>query len=273
MSILSSAHVHTNYCDGKVSARQMIERAIELGFVSLGFTSHAAQHFEPKYSIDPGQEQAYIAELRSLQKEYTHKLRIHVGIERDLFSFADCAPYDYILASLHYLPTATGYVPVDGNKEKLRAYVDEVFHGDGLMLAKTYYNFFSGYVRAYRPQIVGHFDIVRKNNIDNCYFDENGAEYLSLACAALDGIQPTGALLEVNTGGIPRYGMKSPYPSTALLHHWHRIGGNVIVTSDCHDPQYLDAAFDQMPAFLRDCGFKYAFRLGTCNMLFEKITL
>ncbi len=37
MSVLSGAHVHTTYCDGKTPAADMAKRAWELGFVSLGF--------------------------------------------------------------------------------------------------------------------------------------------------------------------------------------------------------------------------------------------
>ena len=39
MSVLSCAHVHTTYCDGKTPAAEMAKRAWELGFVSLGFSS------------------------------------------------------------------------------------------------------------------------------------------------------------------------------------------------------------------------------------------
>ena len=38
---LSSAHVHTTFCDGKTPAPEMAKAAFEKGFVSLGFSSHA----------------------------------------------------------------------------------------------------------------------------------------------------------------------------------------------------------------------------------------
>ena len=42
---LSSAHVHTTFCDGKTPAPDMARTAYEKGFVSLGFSSHAPQDF------------------------------------------------------------------------------------------------------------------------------------------------------------------------------------------------------------------------------------
>ena len=64
--ILSSAHVHTTFCDGKSSARDMTKDALDKGFVSLGFTSHAPQTFDPAHCIDPAREEDYKAEIRKI---------------------------------------------------------------------------------------------------------------------------------------------------------------------------------------------------------------
>ena len=50
--VLSSAHVHTTFCDGKSTAEELAVRACELGFVSLGFTSHAPQTFDEIDEVD-----------------------------------------------------------------------------------------------------------------------------------------------------------------------------------------------------------------------------
>ena len=61
--ILSSAHVHTTFCDGKTTASDMARTAYEMGFVSLGFTSHAAQTFDPAHCIDLLCEEDYKLKL------------------------------------------------------------------------------------------------------------------------------------------------------------------------------------------------------------------
>ena len=57
MKVLSSAHVHTTYCDGKTPAPLMARAALEKGFVSLGFSSHAPQRFDPGYCVDTEKEE------------------------------------------------------------------------------------------------------------------------------------------------------------------------------------------------------------------------
>ena len=62
--VLSSAHVHTTFCDGKSTAEELAVRACELGFVSLGFTSHAPQTFDEAHCINPSRESDYKKEIR-----------------------------------------------------------------------------------------------------------------------------------------------------------------------------------------------------------------
>ena len=41
MAILSNAHTHTTFCDGKNTAEEMVQAALDNGFVSLGFSGHS----------------------------------------------------------------------------------------------------------------------------------------------------------------------------------------------------------------------------------------
>ena len=89
MSILSSAHVHTTYCDGKTPAAEMAKRAWELGFVSLGFTSHAPQTFDPGYCIDPAREEDYKAEIRALKARRNAVILAHNYERAEVQDIAD----------------------------------------------------------------------------------------------------------------------------------------------------------------------------------------
>jgi len=42
----------------------MAKTAYEMGFVSLGFASHAAQTFAPGYCIEPAREKDYLKEIK-----------------------------------------------------------------------------------------------------------------------------------------------------------------------------------------------------------------
>ena len=263
MSILSCAHVHTTYCDGKTPAAEMAKRAFELGFLALGFSSHAPQTFDPGYCIDPAREADYQAEIRSLKKEYADRMTIYLGIERDLLSCCSADGYDYFIAALHYFTKPDGHhAPVDASPEKLKQYVDECCGGDGLKMARQYFTALSDYALSSHAPIIGHYDLLRKNNASLHLYDEDSAAYRQLALDCLRPLAGTGALLEVNTGAMARGYLTTPYPAPFLLKAWKEWGGEVIVNSDCHDAHLLTAGFDEAEALLLSLGYDHAVRLG-----------
>ena len=221
MSVLSCAHVHTTYCDGKTPAAEMAKRAMELGFVSLGFSSHAPQTFDPGYCIDPAREYDYKAEIRALQREYAGRMTVYLGVERDYCSCCTTEDYDFFIASFHYFTKPDGHhAPVDASPDTLKRYVDECCGGDGLEMARRYFSTVRDYVLSSHAPIIGHYDLVRKNNASLHLYDEDSPAYREIA---LDGLRPlaeTGALLEVNTGAIARGYLLTPYPDVFLLKAW-----------------------------------------------------
>ena len=62
-----------------------------------------------------------------------------------------------------------------------------------------------------------------------------------------------------------------PYPSRTLLCHLKDIGGKVIVTSDCHNKDYLTCFYPEAADLLRSCGFTTTLRLRKNG--FEEIPL
>lgn len=267
MSILSCAHTHTTYCDGKTPSAQMARRAYESGFVSLGFSSHAPQTFDPGYCVPPEREEEYKAEIRALQTEYRGRMAVYLGIERDLYSCADPAGYDYFIASVHYFLHPDGHhTAIDGHPEDLKKYVDEFCFGNGLEMARRYFSLLRDYVLSARPAIIGHFDLIRKNNAVLRLCDEDSPAYRALALDALRPLAETGALLEVNTGAMARGYLSTPYPAPFLLTEWKKWGGEVIVNSDCHDVRYLTAGYAEAEALLVSLGYDHAVRLGSDEM-------
>ncbi len=262
--ILSSAHVHTTFCDGKSTAKDMVQTAYKKGFVSLGFTSHAPQTFDLAHCIDPLREDDYKKEIRLLRQEYSEKMAIYLGIERDMLSCTDYKGYDYFIASVHYFITPDeNYIGVDGPKEELQRYVDNYCNGNGLEMAKRYYSLFAEYVLNSKPAIIGHFDLVRYNNARLKLYDEETSTYRKIALDALRTMAETNALLEVNTGGVARGYMSEPYPAAFLLKEWKNWGGEVIINSDCHDSQLLDTGYIQAEELLISLGFDHVVRLSS----------
>ena len=114
---LSSAHVHTPFCDGKTPAPDMAKTAYEKGFVSLGFSSHAPQQFPSSYCMLLKNEPAYKAQILELKAEYAERMAIYLGTERDYYSSITPDDYDYYIASVHYVKWEDGVVSIDGQAE------------------------------------------------------------------------------------------------------------------------------------------------------------
>ena len=273
MKILSNCHTHTDFCDGLHSAREMVETAVALGFRSLGFTSHAPQYFDLPYAIAPEKEGEYQRELRALREEFQGRIRLHIGIERDFFSFAVPSHYDYWIASVHYIPFRGRFYSVDGKPEELYALCQSAFGGDGLALARAYYDLLTAYAVSYRPPVIGHFDLIKKNNARLSLFDSSSPAYEEIVRNSLRTIAKCGSMLEVNTGGMARRYLQEPYPSSDILRIWQSLGGHVIASSDCHDKALMDYAFDQLPGYLEEAGFDGISVLGCGDALFEAYPL
>lgn len=270
--IASTLHIHTRYCDGKTGPREMCERAMQLGFVSLGFSEHASQTLDVGCGMS--NEAGYIAEIRALQTEYAGKLRIHLGTEIDRYGVVCRDAYDYVIGSAHYVMADGQGVGVDGDPKKLEAALHGFYAGDGLRMAADYYRALIESVQMHKADVIGHFDLIRKYNERLHIFDETDPAYCKIAFDAMDALRATGAFLEVNTGGMARGYINTPYPSAFLLKRWRELGGDVVVGSDSHHPDTLDFAFDQVPALLRETGFDRFFRLSAKESeLFEAVSL
>lgn len=270
--IKSTPHAHTTFVDGKSSAEEMVKEAIDRGFLSLGFSEHAKQRIDPAYCLSPADEPLYIAEIKRLKEKYQGQIRIYLGIERDLYSTADRMLYDYVIAASHYFLCGDEVFPVDGRAEDVEKNLQTFFGGNGQKMARAYYEQYAAYVEEFEPDIIAHFDLIKKNNAHNRLFDANSNEYLRIAQEAMERMIRGCDLMEVNTGGMARGYMDAPYPDVSILKKWRALGGRVIIGSDCHDKEKLDFGFDKAIEVIKAAGYTSAVALGT-RQLFEEYPL
>ncbi|MDD2561696.1 MAG: PHP domain-containing protein [Eubacteriales bacterium] len=270
MFSLSSPHNHTPYCDGRSTAGAMVQSALWHGFVSLGFSGHAKQDFDVFYAMDEIREASYIDEIKRLQSQYAGQIRIWLGMERDCHSTADRADFEYVLGSAHYLPLPDGtMLPVDGPMKMITSAIRDHFGGDGFAYAQAYYMQLGNYISDYCPDIIGHYDLLMKNNRHGELFDPDSYRYRKAATDAMDQAIKGCDLLEINTGGMARSGAHTPYPARKLLAYWQQIGGQVILAGDCHEANQIAFGYELAASMVRDTGFKKAAILGRHDTLFE----
>ena len=99
-------HLHTTASDGRGTAREMVERARELGFSYLAITDHSKALGFAR-GLDEGRLVAQLRELRELQEQHPD-IRIAAGTEVDILPDGQLdldpgllAQLDWVVASVH----------------------------------------------------------------------------------------------------------------------------------------------------------------------------
>lgn len=257
MKYLQNLHTHTVYCDGKDTPEELVQKALSLGFDTLGFSGHAYMYYS-EYMKKWGDKTApYIEEVKRLKKAYADKIRILLGIELDMYAPIDLSEFEYIIGSFHYFKIDGEYVAFDRKAERVKEIIDEYFDGDGMKLCKRYYEEITTMhdIVKRKIDIIGHFDVITKNNEILNFVDTSSNEYQSYAIEALRELAKKTDIFEINTGAISRGYRTSPYPESFLLKELKRLGKGVIITSDCHNKDFLDCHFDESLELLRANGF------------------
>ena len=264
--LFSNCHTHTSYCDGKNTAREMIEAAIEKGFVSLGFSGHSPMKEPNEWTMSAEGVKQYIAEIKALKEEYKHKLDILCGIELDA-DYAHVAPedFDYVIGSVHQLKKEGTAYDVDYTAETLKKATDEFFGGSFNRMSSEYYNTLADFVINTKVDVVGHIDLITKFNTDTPLFDEGDEQYRTAALSCVDRILAAkpDILFEVNTGAMFRVGKKTPYPADFILRYICSLGGRVTLTSDSHSVLSIDYAYKEAIQYIKECGFNEVYYLSS----------
>jgi len=269
--IYSNYHTHSQYCDGHMEPEDYIKEAIRLGFDSIGFTSHAPLPFYNTYTLKEERVQEYCHEIRYLKEKYRDIIQVYLGKEIDYIPGimgTDSPKFkslnlDYTIGSVHLIRnTATGeYIGVDESREEFEKLLDYVFGGDIKKLVSEYYSLIRNMLKEHKPDIIGHLDLLKKNNKEGRYFSENEEWYREEVLKTLTEVENSGAVLEVNTGGISRGYIDTFYPSIWILKECKELGIPIVLNSDAHNPCDLNTYFEPAAKALKDIGYNKQRRL------------
>ena len=244
-------HTHTVLCDGKNTAEEMVQRALDLGFKYLGFSGH----------MDPGVHMdwpTYVAEVRRLRGLYGERLDILMGVELDIVYDPSCCPEaEYVIGSTHFLPAGEGLMAVDWTYEVLQQLCLEFFGGDWYALTRAYFELEAQVYDRTHCSFVGHFDLVTRFNDRTHDFDETDPRYTGPALEAMEQLVEQGVPFEINCGGVNRGRKAELYPRRELLYALHDFGGEILINSDAHQAEKLDGGFDVAIATAIECGFTH----------------
>ena len=256
--IYSDIHTHTTYCDGKSTPEEMVKKAIEKGFESIGISGHGYMDFDVSYCMTLEDTKKYVNEINELKKKYP-QTDILLGLERDYYFAPDGQEYDYIIGSVHYVEKNGVRYDVD-YYDVFADNVEKYFDGSYRAFVELYYKTVKDVVNKTGADVVGHFDLVAKFNEGNKFFDEDANWYKECVIEALDEVSKAKPVFEVNTGAISR-GYNKIYPSEFILKEIKKRGCDVVITSDCHNAETLGDNYDKAIELVKNCGFDKVFVL------------
>ncbi|MCC8066859.1 MAG: histidinol-phosphatase HisJ family protein, partial [Clostridiales bacterium] len=198
---------------------------------------------------------AYFPKLEQLRKMHQDKIQIGIGMEFGIMSHLPDAlstlnqtfPFDYIIASLHFVRGMDPYYPEFFAGRSERECYEEFFRVEYETL------------QLFAPQdydTLGHMDyVVRYGPNRNLRYSY--AAYADCIDPILRYVIEHDKCLELNTGGF-KYGLGEPNPCTDVFRRYRELGGELVtIGSDAHAPEHLCYCFDKAAALLESLGFQY----------------
>lgn len=255
MSFKQNLHTHTIYCDGKNTPEELICAALDKGFDSLGFSGHSPMSYD---DYVPDRLAEYKAHIGRLKREYKDQIKLYLGLEVDLYSGPECdlTGFDYLIGAVHDLRKDGIYFSIDESAENVRRVCGRFFNGDGLAMARAYYQALATLPEYGRFDIIAHFDLITKYMDVMPLYDATSRQYYGYAFEAARALAGKIPFFEVNTGAMVRGYRTTPYPDAVLIRELRDLGFGAVISSDCHVAQHLDAFFDESAALLRQCGYR-----------------
>ena len=246
--------MHSTYSDGSASVGRMAASAAEKGLKTIAITDHMPLPFPTRYAMDRHRMDAYQADIRAAGQ--AHDLTVLAGLEmeyiprfrgwiRDILDQAPEGGWDMRLVSIHNIVTDRGNFMINGRQDEFDRTLKTVFKDDIRAFCTHYYALIREAAATGWFDAVGHLDVIKKHNRDNCYFDERSDWYGELIDETLDSLAGHGLKMEINTNGL-NHPAGAFYPSGWIQEKAIKKGIPLILGSDAHSParqgQYFDRA-------------------------------
>lgn len=256
-------HTHCRFCDGKGEPRVYVLEAINRGFTSLGFSSHAPLKEDNDWTLKDSNVQEYLDTINSLKEEFKDQITIHTGMEIDFYPdenrFDTFKKYnlDYSIGSVHMLKPDgfDKYYSVDESEEIFADVLNNVF-GSIEAFTREYYKTVRALVKQGGFDILGHIDLIKKFNKGNKFFLETEPWYIQEVIQTLDEIKDRNIIVEMNTGALSRGVQDTPYPSEWIIDECLKRDIKICLNSDVHAANNIECYFEESLNILQKCGYR-----------------
>jgi histidinol-phosphatase (PHP family) len=270
-SVFQSLHTHTVFCDGQDDVETMCQAAYEKGLSAIGFSSHAPIEkagLKTFWNMKEERMDGYVHEVRAAQKRWEGKLSVYLGLEIDyikgrrsaLDSDLIALNLDYSISAVHFLvPPHGDPFTVDGSVEEVEKGIREGFDGSGEAMMNAYWDAIMDMINQGGFDIIGHLDLVKKQNKTNRWFNRDDPAYQNRIAEVAQAISASGLLVEVNTGGLNRGHYDETCPALPILRLLRQHDVPVTITADSHRTQTLGGHYQTACQTLIDAGYTHHF--------------
>lgn len=259
----SNYHTHTSYCDGKEPMPHFVERALQLHFKHLGFSSHAPINKENSFSIKEEKINDYIREISALQMK-NPQIQLFKGLECDFiphftkpFShFIETYHLDYLIGGVHLVQTPVHEQLwfIDGSKQQTYDEGLKVYFQNNIQKAVTaFWEQTFEMIETQPFDIIAHMDKIKMHN-QGRFFSEQENWYVDLIQKAIGLIYDKNIIVEINSRGLYKKRCKDFYPSDLILCLIQKKGIPMVISSDAHKPDELDLYYTEAIEKLKHFG-------------------
>ena len=205
----------------------------------------------------------YAIEIAAAREEAADDLEVYSGLEIDYVpgligpdrSVFPEATLDIVIGSVHFVDNDDGeHLPIDGSVDEFADSLNRGMRGDIRAIVGGYYSAVRAMLASYQPDILGHIDVIRKNNGKNRFFDPSESWYRNEVIATIDAAAKNGCIVEVNTGGLAR-GRDVLYPEAWVVEALRKKNVRMMVNSDAHAPKHLGLGHDAAFSLLKKSGY------------------
>jgi histidinol-phosphatase (PHP family) len=244
----------------------VVRSAVQAGFSIYGLSEHA-----PRYRVEdlfPDETdlrvedlarifESYVGTALALRERYADRIELLIGFESEVVPEQGWAEqmcelrrrhpeFDYLVGSVHHV----GGSGIDVTPELTAKVSEEVGGRDAL--ERLYFELVGEMVERLRPEIVGHFDLIRKFDGFGASFGPGTWKYIERALEVIRGV---GSVLDVNAAPVRR-GMGPVYPLPPLLERAREMGIPVTLGDDSHGPAEVGVGLDACLEAIRRAGYR-----------------
>ena len=250
---------------GSLSA--VVDAALAAGFTTYGISEHGPRDrvrdlFADEEGLAPDDLHRmfadYLAEARRLRDEHADRIELLIGFETEVVPPDDwpermrglragIPDLDYVIGSVHHV----GDHCIDERPERTAEAAAAA--GGSEELRRAYFELVARVASELRPEVLGHFDLIRK--FEEPEFAFSRALWPAIE-AALEAARAAGSALDVNASPFRRRGAPV-YPLPAILERACAMGIPVTLGDDSHGPDDVGVGLEACVGAIGKAGYRH----------------